>query len=323
MKYRRLGRTNLQVSEIGHGLWGMGGWTGSDDTQSMAALQHAVDLGCTFFDSALAYGMGHSDTLLGKLIAANPNAEIVAASKVPPQNMHWPGLARDQYTDIFPRQYVLDCVDRIRTALGRNQIDVLQLHVWDDSWAASNEWKEMVAELKERQLIAHFGISVNTWEPSNILAALRTGLVDVVQVIYNIFEQAPDDELFAECERLDVGVIARVPLDEGGLSGTLTRETRFPANDFRSQYFGKENLGPTVDHVEKLMPLVPQSMTLPEMALRFVLASPHVSTTIIGMRTADHVDRNIAVSDGVPLDDELLAQLRPHRWDRRVERWSN
>jgi len=211
----------------------------------------------------------------------------------------------------------------IRENLRVDSIDLLQFHVWSDTWTAGAEFQETVEKLKSDGLIKFFGLSLNRWEPENGIATLRTGLVDVVQVIYNIFDQAPEDELFPACKELNIGVIARVPLDEGSLGGKLTLETRFPASDWRSQYFGPENLANTLARVEKLKKLLPASMTLPEMALRFILSNPVVSTTIIGMRKPDHVRENVAASDAGPLDAGLLAALRLHRWDRKPKRWSD
>ncbi len=323
MRYRRLGRTDLDVSEIGHGLWGMGGWSGSDDAESMRALQLALDLGCSFFDTAWAYGQGHSDRLLGRLITANPGKRIITASKVPPRNGKWPGSATDTLADTFPRAHVIEMAEKIRGALGVDAIDLLQFHVWDDAWLADASWIDTVAELKAKGIIRWFGLSLNRWEPWNGLKALDSGAVDAVQVIYNIFDQSPEDNLFPKCVEQNVGVIARVPLDEGSLAGTLTKDTTFPAGDWRAGYFGPENLGPTVDRVEKLRPLVPAGMTPAEMALRFVISSPDVSTTIVGMRKEKHVRMNTGASDGTPPAPALLAALRAHRWDRKVRPWSD
>ncbi len=323
MHYRRFGRTGLPVSEIGHGLWGMGGWSGSDDAESLRALQLSLDLGCTFFDTAWAYGAGKSDHLLGKLIERNPGRRVLAASKVPPKNGRWPASANDALKDVFPRDYVLGTAGRIRKALGTDAIDLLQFHVWHDAWAKDESWQRTAEDLKKEGLVRWFGLSLNRWEPANGIKAIRTGVVDAVQVIYNIFEQAPQDELFHVCRQLDVGVIARVPLDEGSLGGGLTLETRFPKDDWRSTYFGPENLGPTVERVERLKKLVPAGMTLPEMALRFVLEAPDVHTTIVGMRKERHVRANCAVSDGGRLSTELGRALWAERWDRKVERWSD
>jgi aryl-alcohol dehydrogenase-like predicted oxidoreductase len=322
MKYRKLGRTGFEVSDVAHGLWGMSGWSGSDDRESLEALQMAVDLGCNFFDTAWAYGDGKSDGLLGQILSRNRGKRLYAASKIPPLNQKWPASPRDKYRDVFPSAHVFRHVDLIHGKLGVDSIDVLQFHVWDDSWIEEPEFRQTVEKLKKDGMIRSFGLSLNRWQPENGLKALRTGLVDVVQVIYNIFDQAPEDKLFPLCRELNIGVIARVPLDEGSLGGKMTLETSFPADDWRS-YFGPANLAKTLTRVEKLKSVLPPSITLPQMALRFVLSNPSVSTTIIGMRTPDHVRQNIAVSDAGPLDAPLLQKLKDHRWDRKPKRWSD
>jgi aryl-alcohol dehydrogenase-like predicted oxidoreductase len=323
MNHRILGRTNFEISEIAHGLWGMGDWSGSDDAQSLAALQLAVDLGCNFFDTAWAYGNGHSDALLGQILSRNPGKRLYASSKIPPLNDKWPASAQYKYDDVFPTDHVFKYARLIREKLGTDSIDLLQFHVWDDSWTDEPDFRNTVEKLKSDGWIRSFGLSLNRWEPQNGIRALRTGLVDTVQVIYNVFDQSPEDKLFPVCRELNIGVIARVPLDEGSLAGGLTAETRFPKNDWRSLYFGPENLTNTVARVDKLKKVLPKAMTLPEMSLRFILSNPVVSTTIVGMRRPNHVRENLAVSDAGPLDAELLRNLRQHRWDRSPQPWSD
>jgi len=323
MRYRKLGRTGFDVSEIGQGLWGVSGWSGSDDAESLQAMQLAVDSGCNFFDTAWAYGDGKSDALLGQIIDANRGKRLYAASKIPPKNDKWPGSGGDSYQDVFPASHVFEYARRIRKNLGTDSIDLLQLHVWHDDWTGDPDFAATVAKLKSDGLIRFFGLSLNRWEPNNGIRALRTGLVDAVQVIYNIFDQAPEDQLFPVCRELNIGVIARVPFDEGSLGGKLTLDTKFPAGDWRGGYFGPENLPETVARVEKLKKLVPPGMTLPEMALRFILSNPDVSTTIPGMRRAENVRANIATSDAGALDAGLLKKLKEHRWDRVPASWSD
>jgi aryl-alcohol dehydrogenase-like predicted oxidoreductase len=323
MKYRTLGRTGFEVSDIAYGMWGMSGWSESDDEQSRQAIQLAIDLGCNFFDTAWAYGNGKSDGLLGEAIAKNKGKRVYAASKIPPKNLRWPASPKDKYQDVFPADHVFKYSHRIREKLGVDSIDVLQFHVWDEGWTDEPEFRETVEKLKDEGWIRSFGLSLNRWEPENGLKTLRTGLVDVVQVIYNIFDQAPEDKLFPLCQELNIGVIARVPLDEGSLGGKMTAQTRFPESDWRAKYFGPENLSATLPRVDALKQITPSAMTLPEMALRFILANPAVSTTIIGMRKPDHVRQNIAVSDGGGLDPVLLGRLKAHRWDRKPKRWSD
>ncbi len=323
MKYRKLGRTGFEVSDIGYGLWGMSGWSGSDDSESLSSMQLAVDLGCNFFDTAWAYGDGKSDGLLGEVMRRNSGKRLYAASKIPPGNLQWPALPSYKYSDVFSPQHVFQYADQIRKQLRVDTIDVLQFHVWTDNWTDEPDFRSTVEKLKRDGIIRFFGLSINRWEPENGIKALRTGLVDAVQVIYNIFDQAPEDELFPVCQELNIGVIARVPLDEGSLGGKMTLATRFPEGDWRAGYFGPENLPKTIERVDRLKAIVPNGMTLPEMAFRFILSHPAVSTTIPGMRKREHVERNIATSDAGPLDKNLLAELKKHRWDRRPAHWSD
>jgi aryl-alcohol dehydrogenase-like predicted oxidoreductase len=323
MKYRKLGRTGFKVSDMAHGLWGMSGWSGSEDQQSLEALQIAVDNGCNFFDTAWAYGEGKSDALLGHIMTRNKGKRLYAASKIPPMNDKWPALPSYKYQEVFPARHVFKYADLIRQKLGTDSIDVLQFHVWDDTWTNEKEFRDTVEKLKNDGIIRYFGLSVNRWEPANGIHAIRSGLVDTVQVIYNIFDQSPEDELFPACQEFDIGVIARVPLDEGSLGGNLTRDTKFPAGDWRAGYFNPENLNNTMDRVDELKKIVPSGMSLAQLALRFILSNPIVSTTIVGMRKPTHVKENLATSDAGPLDSTLLQQLRKHRWDRKPTPWSD
>ncbi|MGA8160723.1 MAG: aldo/keto reductase [Acidobacteriaceae bacterium] len=323
MRYRTLGRTGFSVSEMACGLWGMSGWSGSDDSESLRTLQLAVDLGCNFFDTAWAYGEGKSDGFLGKILAANPDKRIYSASKIPPKNRRWPALPTYGYNDVFPADHVFEYADRIRHALGVDTIDVLQFHVWDDSWTDRPEFRSTVEKLKRDRIVHAFGLSINRWEPANGVKALRTGLVDCVQVIYNVFDQNPEDELFPLCRELNIGVIARVPLDEGSLGGKMTRQTTFPEGDWRRGYFNPKNLAETLDRVDRLRDDLPAGLSLPDAALRFILAEPTVSTIIAGMRKEEHVRGNLALSDAGQLDPALLQKLRHHRWERSPAPWSD
>jgi aryl-alcohol dehydrogenase-like predicted oxidoreductase len=316
MRYRVFGRTGWQVSEIGYGMWGMGGWTGSDDEESLRALDRAIALGCTFFDTAWAYGQGKSEQLLGRALRARPQARAIVATKIPPKNMRWPGRAEYSVAETYPPDHIREYTEKSLASLGMDQIDLQQLHVWSDTWADDDGWQRAVDDLKREKLVRAVGISVNRWEPTNVLRALDTGLIDSVQVVYNIFDQAPEDELFPYCASHGIAVIARVPFDEGSLTGTLTRGSRWPEGDWRNIYFNRDHLHATLDRIDRLTPLVPDGMDLPELALRFIAAHPAVSTTIPGMRRPAHVERNLAASDGEPLPPRLLEALRAHRWDR-------
>ncbi len=322
MNYRLLGRTGLSVSEIGYGMWGMSGWVDSDDSQSTESLQRAVDLGCTFFDTAWAYGDGHSEQLLGDLLRANSDKRLITATKVPPKNRAWPSQREHTLDDCFPPSYVCDYILQSLKNLRVDQIDLMQLHTWEDAWLQDDRWIQELHRAKENGDIGHIGISVNRWEPWNGVQAVRSGLVDCVQVIYNIFDQNPIDELFPACEEFNVGIIARVPFDEGTLTGTLSLDSTWPDGDWRNTYFVEENLRSSLAHVEPLRDLVPQQSSMPEMALRFILSHPLVSTTIPGMRKLQHVDANLAASTKGPLDPSLLQSLYAHRWDREPTSWS-
>lgn len=322
MEYRTFGRLGWRVSEIGYGMWGMGGWTDSDDDESQQSLDEAVKLGCNFFDTAWGYGEGHSERLLGELVRRHPETRIYTATKIPPKNFIWPSRRGFTLEETFPPDHIREYTEKSLTNLGLERIDLMQFHVWEDAWSQDERWQRTVENLKHEGLVNGFGISINRWEPWNALDTLRTGLIDAVQVIYNIFDQAPEDELFPLCEQLQIAVIARVPFDEGTLTGTLTKDTRWPEGDWRNSYFVPENLAASVDRADALRPLVPDGMTMPEMALRFILEHPAVSTIIPGMRKLRNVRANIAASDGRGLPDDLMRRLRDHRWDREPTEWS-
>ena len=322
MEYRRFGKTGWQVSEIGYGMWGLAGWTGSDSSEVERALHQAVERGCNFFDTAWAYGDGRSEQILGKLIKDYPDHKLYAATKIPPKNRKWPSKPTYALDEVFPASYIIEYTEKSLKNLGVECIDLLQFHVWDDSWASKDEWKSAIRKLTDEGKVSHWGISVNRWEPNNSLQSLKTNLFSSVQVIYNIFDQNPEDELFPLCRKLDIGVIARVPFDEGTLTGTLTYDTVFPKEDWRSTYFVPENLKTSVDRANALKPLIPQGMTMAEMSLRFILANPDVSTIIPGMRKTRNVEANIASSDGNGVSADLLKELKKHRWERTPTQWS-
>ncbi|MBI3403173.1 MAG: aldo/keto reductase [Acidobacteria bacterium] len=326
MRTRQFGRTGWQTSEIGYGLWGIGGWTGSDDQESLGALDRAIALGCTFFDTAWAYGLGKSEQLLGQALRAKRTglaapggrevSPLIVATKIPPKNMKWP--AKDEYlvAETYPPDHIREYTEKSLANLGVSTIDLQQFHVWSDTWAGDAGWQRAVDDLKREKLVRAIGISVNRWQATNVLRALETGLIDSVQVVYNIFDQAPEDELLPYCQAHDIAVIARVPFDEGSLTGTLTPESQWPDGDWRNTYFNPAHLAETLTHVDRLQPLVPEGMDLPELALRFILEHPAVSTTIPGMRRLRHVERNLGASDGVPLPPRLSDALKAHRWER-------
>lgn len=322
MRYRKFGRLGWDVSEVGYGMWGMGGWTGSNDKESMASLQRSVELGCNFFDTAWGYGSGHSEGLLGQLLRANPQRRLYTATKIPPRNFKWPSRRDFTAEDCFPPDHIQEYVEKSLSNAGLDSFDLMQLHTWEDGWLEDDRWYRKLDKLRSSGMIGGIGISINRWEAWNGVKAVKSGLIDAVQVIYNIFEQVPLDELFPACREHEVAVIARVPFDEGTLTGNLTLESSWPEDDWRSTYFVPENLRVSVEHGDALKPLVPDGMTMAEMALRFILAEPTVSTVIPGMRKTRHVEANMAASEAGPLGEALMEELAKHRWDREPTEWS-
>jgi len=330
MNYRRFGRTGWLVSEIGYGMWGMAGWTGSEDAESLAALQRSVDLGCNFFDTAFAYGDGHSEELLGKIVRGNsgnaacggPDKKLYVATKIPPKNRRWPSRREFSLDESYPPDYIEEYVYKSLKNLGLSSIDLMQFHTWEDAWMNDDRLRRSIEKMRSSGKVRAVGISLNRWEPWNGIRAVRAGIVDAVQVIYNIFDQNPEDALFPACREKDVAVIARVPFDEGTLTGTLTVHSTWPKGDWRNTYFVEENLKSSVRHADALKPLVPPGSSMPDMALRFILNNSNVATIIPGMRKRHHVEENIAAGTRGALSPELHGKLQKCRWDRSPTDWS-
>jgi aryl-alcohol dehydrogenase-like predicted oxidoreductase len=322
MKFRKFGRTGWQVGEIGYGMWGMAGWTGSQDKESLGSLQRAIELGCNFFDTAWAYGDGHSEELLGKALRANSDKQLYVGTKVPPKNREWPSKRGFTLDVSYPPEYVFEYVEKSLRNLGLETLDLIQYHTWEDQWLDDDRTARTIEKLRASGKVRAVGISLNRWEPWNGIRAVKSGLVDAVQVIYNIFDQNPEDELFPACREKNIAVIARVPFDEGSLTGTLSLESKWPEGDWRSTYFVPENLLSSVAHADALKYLIPPGSSMAEMALRFILNHPDVSTIIPGMRKIRNVEANIAASDKGPLPGVLHAELQKHRWERTPTEWS-
>ncbi|HEY7784693.1 MAG TPA: aldo/keto reductase [Pyrinomonadaceae bacterium] len=331
MQNRQFGRVGWEVSEIGYGMWGMASWTNSDDQQSLESLQLAVDLGCNFFDTAFVYGDGHSEDLLGQVVRSNSDKRLYMATKVPPKNKQWPALAESTLDESYPPDHVEQYVHRSLENSRVESFDLMQFHTWNDDWLRDDRWFYAMDDLRSQRLISAIGISLNRWEPWNGIRAVKTGQIDSVQVIYNIFDQNPEDELFPVCEEMKTAVIARVPFDEGTLTGTLTKESKWPEGDWRNTYFVPENLIPSVERAEKVKAVLDQwnrehkgeqEISMPELALRFILSNPIVSSIIPGMRKPSHVKSNIGASDAGPLPNELLDEMKRHRWVRKPAPWS-
>lgn len=322
METRKFGKTNWLISELGYGMWGLAGWTGSDQNEVEKSLELSVELGCNFFDTAWGYAEGKSEEILGKLLRRHSDKKLYAATKIPPKNFIWPSKAGFQLKDCFPASHIIEYTEKSLKNLNVDQIDLQQFHVWEDAWSDQDEWKSAIEKLTKEGKVAHWGVSVNRWEPNNCLKTIETGLISSVQVIYNIFDQNPEDQLFPLCKKMDVGIIARVPFDEGSLTGLLMYDTIFPDDDWRSTYFVPENLTSSVDHANALKPIIPEGMDMPEMALRFILSNPDVGTIIPGMRKIKHVKSNISCSDGQGLPKGKMDELRNHRWERQPTEWS-
>jgi aryl-alcohol dehydrogenase-like predicted oxidoreductase len=318
VKYRVLGNTGINVSEIGYGAWGIGGalWQGSQDDESMRALHKAIDLGVNFVDTALVYGDGHSEGLIAKLLKARKE-HISVATKIPPKNGRWPARAGTKLRDAFPHDYIIKCTEQSLQNLQLDSIDVQQFHVWSDEWIDDSEWSDAIGKLKSEGKIRHFGVSINDHEPENALKLAASGKVDTFQVIYNIFDQSPEEKLFPYCLAHKIGIIVRVPLDEGSLTGSVTPDSTFPEGDFRARYFRDDRRQQVTDRVSQLRPFLgPEASSLAELALRFVITNPAVSTVIPGMRTVRNVEGNCKISDGRLLSEKMIRELRKHRWDR-------
>ena len=315
MRYRKLGKTNFEVSDIGFGAWGIGGkqWLGGDDDESLAALHRAIELGVNLVDTALAYGDGHSEQLVGQVVR-EAGRRIYVATKVPPKNRIWP--AKGSLDEVFPYEYIIASAEESLRNLKLDAIDLLQLHVWSADWLARDEWRRAFEDLRRSGKVRTVGVSATEHDPDSVLGIVETGLIDAVQVIYNIFDQTPETKLFPLAEKLNVGILARVPLDEGALSGHFTADIRFPQGDFRDWYFRGNRRREVVEHVTALQHDLGATASVPDTALRFCLSHPAVSTVIPGMRSRRHVEQNTALSDAGALPRETLAVLKRHAWNR-------
>ncbi|MBV8375550.1 MAG: aldo/keto reductase [Verrucomicrobia bacterium] len=318
MNYRKLGKTGLDVSEVGFGAWGIGKgmWVGAEDDESVKALHRAFDLGLNFVDTALRYGDGHSERLVGKAVKERSET-IYVATKVPPKNLQWPAQPGVPAEKAFPAEHVIACTEESLQNLGLDAIQVQQFHVWSDDWVDQGDWLDAIQKLKKEGKIRSFGVSINDYQPENAIKLVQTGLVDTVQVIYNIFEQPPEDQLFLACQKHNVGVIVRVALDEGGLSGKITPETKFEEGDFRNRYFRGNRKREVYERVQKIAADLDIGLDqMAETALRYVLSHNAVSTVIPGMRSIRNVEQNCALGDGRGLPEKVVKQLKAHRWAR-------
>src|SRR5258708_3113047 len=329
MKYRTLGKTELKVSEIGYGTWQLANdpncWVGADLEESLKSLARFVELGGNFIDTAWIYGFDDakpdehpSEQLIGKFLKqSGKRGRLILATKVPPKNMNWPALKGVSVSEVFPNDWIEKCVDDSLKSLGIDSLDLVQFHVWQDDFVDEDGWKETIQKIMKSGKVKNWGISVNDYQPTNCVRALDTGLISTIQFIFNLFHQKPTEKLFPYAKKRNIGLIARVPLDEGGLSGNFTENTTFEEGDFRSKFFTKERLKELVKRTDGLKKLLDgEAKTLSELGLRYILSFDEVSTAIPGMRKMSHVESNTSLSDGQKLSAQLMEQLKNNSWER-------
>jgi aryl-alcohol dehydrogenase-like predicted oxidoreductase len=317
MKYRTLGQTGIRVSEIGFGAWAIGGgWGEQKDEDSLAALNRALDLGVTFIDTAAGYGKGRSETLIAKVLKdRGMRDKVTVATKTPPMPGHWPPSPYCIADERYPEKYLRENVEERLRNLGTDHIDILQLHTWTRAWNRNPSPLAVLRRLKKEGKLRFIGISTPEHDQNSLVQLMRDGWLDVVQVIYNIFEQEPAAELLPAAKEHGVGVIVRVPFDEGALTGKFTESTRFPQGDFRATYFMGDRIKRVVRDVARIQDdLKGTGYTLPQAALKFVLAHPAVSVTIPGMRNVAQAEANTASLPDMP--EELAKKLHAHNWRR-------
>jgi len=322
---RRLGRTGLDVSEIGFGAWGLGGdmWRGVPDEEGTRALHTALDLGVTFIDTALVYGDGHSEKLIATTLKARGNPDgVYVATKIPPKQSGWPGRAETPMAEAFPEKWVLECVERSLRTLRRDALDLEQFHVWHDAWLDSLAWEKTrraMERQKEEGKVLHWGVSINSHAPETALRLLTDPLIESAQAIYNIYDRSAERDLFRLAKERNLGIIVRVPFDEGALTGAIRPDTVLPPGDWRHGYFKGDRKAEAAKRADALASLLgEEARTLPELALRFCLTPEEVTTVIPGMRREAHARSNTAISDGRRLGAAILGRLKDHEW---VKNW--
>jgi aryl-alcohol dehydrogenase-like predicted oxidoreductase len=329
MNYRTLGKTGLKVAEVGYGTWQLADdpnmWVGADTNESLRSLHRYAELGGNFIDTAWQYGYDEanpdrhpSEELIGKFLKEyGKPGEIIVATKIPPKNFTWPARKGVPIADVFPNDHIGRCVDDSLRSLGVDSLDLVQFHVWHDDFVDEDGWKETMQRLTTEGKVKHWGMSINDYQPSNCLRALDTGLFGSVQFIFNIFHHKPTEKLLPYAKEHNIGLIARVPLDEGGLTGTFTEATTFVPGDFRAIYFGGDRLKELVARTDALKKLLgTEAQTIPELDLRYILSFDAISSVIPGMRKTKNVEANVAVSDGRTLSPELMETLKQHAWER-------
>ncbi len=329
MQYRILGKTGLKVSEVGFGTWQLANdpnmWVGADLNESLKCLHEFTERGGNFIDTAWVYGYSDktpdkhpSEELIGKFLKeSGKRDQLIIATKIAPLNWKWPAWKNIPMSEVFTKEKIKTSVNDSLKALGVDAIDLVQFHVWQDDFAKENEWKETIQKITKEGKVKHWGISINDYQPSNCLKTLDTGLISTIQFIFNIFHQKPTEKLLPYAKANNIGLIARVPLDEGGLSGKIDSKTVFAEGDFRNHYFTKDRLVELEKRINDLKGLLGgEANSVPELALRYTLSFGEISTVIPGMRKLEHVKSNTAISDGRKLSPEIMEELKKHVWER-------
>jgi aryl-alcohol dehydrogenase-like predicted oxidoreductase len=308
MRYRRLGKTGYKVSEIGFGSWALGGdWGPTDDARAMATLHAAVDAGVTFFDTADVYGDGHSERLLARL-RSERDEELVIATKVGRRGP----VDADAYTGEALREWMERSIENLEV----ERLDLVQLHCPPTDTYYRPEVFDSLQELVDMGVTAAAGVSVERVEEG--LKAIEYPVVSAVQIIFNLFRQRPAELFLGRAQERDIGVIARVPLASGLLTGKYDADATFPDDDHRNfnakgeafdvgETFSGVGLERGVMAAEQLRSRVPEDATLSQFALRWILMHPEISTVIPGARTPEQIQENAAASSLPPLSDEDMA----------------
>lgn len=319
MRYRTFGKTNWQVSEIGFGGWQLGGtWGDVDDKESIETLLYAFEQGINFVDTAALYGAGRSELVIGKALKQWNDGRIYVATKMPPtvwnQQMDLDAPMRGRYPMVHAREQVEASLRRLDVEC----LDLLQLHGWYHQGCYELDWLEALHTLKAEGKIAHIGVSLHDARPDQGIELAKLGLVDSIQVLFNMFEQEPMENLFPEAQKTNTAIIARVPLDSGSLTGTWTEKTlkEWDADDKRHQMYGKDgNFSATLERIEKVQETcAPYYENMAEAALRFALHPDAVSISIPGMRNKHEVDLNTVHCDGKTFAEDLVQDLSQHAW---------
>ena len=320
MRYRKFGKTGWDVSEIGFGAWQIGAsWAGQTESDSLAALNTALDNGCNFIDTAQGYGDGKSEQIIARVLSdrKSSSSHIYVATKIPPSPGAWPPSPYDRIEERYPEKYLRERLERSLKDLRIDCIDLLQLHTWTRAWNRNPVALETLRKFKQAGKIRAIGISTPEHDQDSLVDLMRNDWLDSVQVIYNIFQQQPQAEFLPTAREKGVAVIVRCALDESGLGGRLTSNTKFGEGDVRNGYFAGDRLARTVHRVQKIKETIGDAEpTVASAAIKFAMKPAAVSTVIVGTRNADQALINCGLSDQAPLTDDLEHKLRDHQWLR-------